>query len=220
MATFRSYTTELLATITWARGYYGERLTGWIALMSDLISDGATAATQARFDTYAPDDALPYIGDNKQIERYAIDTTATYRARLLRGFSTWEMAGTRAAIVTQFRAAGYPDAQIYEPKDWPSRPVVGYTSQFWVVIPDATGVSSAPFAYGSGPTYGDGHFYGGITGLTAAQIAALRALLRKWKRSTTICREIIFHEGGILYGTGHTYGDGSVYGGTSASIHG
>lgn len=220
MATYRSYTANLLAGLQWARAHYGQRLTeGLFALLSDLIAEGANQATKARSESTAPLDALPRIGQNKNLERYFADTDDTYRDRLLHAFSLWQQAGTKQAVEAALDAFGYPDAQVFEDADW-HRPPQPYWSQFWIVFPYGTHtVSPAANTYGPTINYGEGYLYG-VTGITPEEVSGLRRLVHKWKPSRSICREFIFANGPI-YGTGLTYGaSGLVYGGGSAIISG
>lgn len=241
MSTFRSYAEALQTGVRWAKGFYGIRLTGTIALHCDLIAEGVNEAIKARFPKISAPDAYPYIGGNVNLERFPNDTDATYRDRLSHGFSIWQQAGTKQGLERGFDFFGFPYAQVYEDKDW-QRPPKPYWSQFWVVFPDhaQTGggayggglsygggagaygngitypgnlnpVTGSGATYGSAGTYGSGSLYG-ISGITAEQVEGLRRLVRKWKRSASICREMIFEISSQYYGSGHTYGDGSKYG--------
>lgn len=214
---FRDYVQRLMAAIGWARGYYGERMAGYIALLADMNSGGADAAVKQRFENHCAPDALARIGENKNLERYYADTDATYRARLLRAFSLWQEAGTKQAVERALAAYGYPGAVVYEDADW-HRPPQPYWSQFWILFPAGThSVLPTTLTYGAGVTYGSGALYG-VTGITAVEVDGLRRIVQKWKPSRSICRSFIFVTGGIVYGDGHTYGDGSVYGGTHVEV--
>lgn len=216
MSTYVRYTGLLTAGLTWLRARYGERLAGWIALSQDLIMEGARQATQVRTPDRAPYDALPHIGRNVQIERYAQDTDATYRARQRLAFPSWQQAGTRQAVLAQLAALGLSDAQLFEDHEWQREPQP-YWSQFWLLFPEGTHAVGGSWTYGGGNTYGTGLVYG-VTGITQLEVAALRALVCKWKRAALICREMIFATGPI-YGTGLLYG-GFTYGGDIATISG
>lgn len=221
---YKSFVITLLAGIQWARSHYGERLTGTIALLTDTLAEGANQAVKARFDSpyrghNPPPDALPYIGQNKNIERYIADTDITYKGRLLQAFSLWSQAGTKQAVLRALAAYGQPLAQLYEDKDW-ARPPKPYWSQFWILFPSGTHtVTPGTETFGGGATYGSGVVYG-ASGITADEVDALRRLVKKWKRSASICREFIFEGVGSSYGGGPTYGDGTLFGGESAVIGG
>lgn len=219
MATHRSYTEKIQEGIRWARSYFGIRLTGTIALHHDLIAEGANDAIKSRSAKYSNVDAYPYIGGNVNLERFPNDTDATYRDRLMHAFSIWQQAGTKQGLERAFDYFGFAGVLVYEDKDW-LRPPKPYWSQFWVWFPSGShSVTTSTTVYGAGAgTYGSGSLYG-ISGITAELVEGLRRLVRKWKRSASICREFIFETGGITYGAGgHTYGDGSLYGGSQAII--
>jgi len=205
MATFRSYTAKLLAGVQWARSFYGERFTeGFIALFADTLAEASNQAVKARFEgasTY-PLDALPQSGANKELERYDGDTDATYKQRLLAAFSIWQQAGTPQAVEAALDAFGYPAAVVWEDAEW-VRPPQPWWSQFVVVFPVGTHpVIPTTQVYGDGSVYGDGQLYG-ISGITATEVDGIRRLVRKWKRSASICRWLIFEVSGT--GTGPTF---------------
>jgi hypothetical protein len=223
MSTYIQYTAKLTAGIAWLRAKYGERTAGWIALTRDQIVEGATEAFKARLAVHAPYDALGYLGETLQIERYPRDTTEMYRRRLLRAFPQHEQGGTRQAILTELAefALGVTmsglllleGAVLIEDWQWIHDPQPWW-SQFWIIFPAGTHpVIGTSQEYGDGSTYGTGDVYG-VEGITALDIAALRSLVKKWKRATSILRQFIFVVTGELYGVGgNVYGQvGLVYG--------
>ncbi len=241
MSTFRSYADALQTGVRWAKGFFGQRLTGTIALHCDLIAEGVSQAIKARSAKVSAPDAYPYIGSNVNLERYPNDTDATYKSRLLHAFSIWQQAGTKQGLERAFDFFGYPYVRVFEDKDWDRGPKP-YWSQFWVFFPGHAETGGSPYGsgvaygggltygvginylgglndvlpssatYGSGSTYGNSGLLYGITGTTPEEVEGIRRLIRKWKPSRSICREIIFESTSQFYGAGHTYGDGSVYG--------
>lgn len=224
MGNYRTFVDSLLAHVPWLRQQYGEAFTtGFLALLADVIEEAANQAMKARFvlsDT-VPDDALPHIGENVQLERYPLDTIDTYKARLAEAFTIWSQAGTRQGVLAALAASGFPGAQLIEDHEWDRQPKP-YWSQFWIVFPDGThNVTPSTAAYGDpGLRYGNGVLYG-VQGITGEEIEGLRALAKKWKRAASILREMIFTDGGITYGTGASYGEpGLTYGGTQVVVGG
>jgi hypothetical protein len=177
----------------WLQGPYGAGYVGTLGLTKDTVVDAVKQAIKARFIKLAPNDALGYIGDDRVIERYPVDTDATYRARLVAAWETWLYAGTDRGVIAAMNAAGFANVQIFNnlvgpgfEMTWPPDSDAANWSRFWVVITDPqwTGV-----AWGDGHKWGDPWSWG--TTATAADAAWIRAIIRKWKSSHTICKEIL-----------------------------
>lgn len=229
MSTHIQYTAKLTAGIGWLRAHFGERAAGWIALAHDLAAQAANDALKARHAEHAPEDALALIGGNNQIDRYPLDTADMFRARLLRAFAQHEQGGTRQAIlaeladfaigVTMSGLLKLDGAVLAEDWEYPADPQPWW-SQFWIFLPPGTHpVQGTTHAYGDGDAYGDSsEFIYGVSGIDALDVAALRRLVRKWKRATSILRAFVFVVSGEIYGVGGnlfgqsglTYGDAGV----------
>jgi hypothetical protein len=104
----------------WLRDFYGERFVGMVnGLMADLISEGASQAIKAHLllsDT-SPPDALPSIGDERNMPRYPSETDAQYRDRLHGAWDAWEFAGNEdgtgtGGIIGQLNAFGLANVTI------------------------------------------------------------------------------------------------------------
>ena len=221
LTSFREFFTRI--SPTWLQGDLGSKyVTGVIGLFGDAIQNLANMGVKAPWlkTQTSPDDALPLVGEGSNLPRYFTDTDTTYRARLNDRWNTWELAGTKAQLENQAVLMGFPNAQIFEPVDWPTRNP-GYWSQFWLLIP------SEDHSFTSGPTYGDGTLYGeppigsgslyGIAGTNASEIiGSLKTAMCLFKPAHVILRDIIFEGDGPTYGDGSLYGDaGLVYGSTN-----
>jgi hypothetical protein len=222
MSTHIRYVAKLTAGIGWLRAHYGERAAGWIALAHDQLAQGATDALKTRHAKLAPYDALGYIGESLRIARYPRDTVAMFRRRLLRAFPQHEQGGTRQAVLDELAefAIGVSGlllkgAILLEDWEYPADPQPWW-SQFWIFFPPGTHpVVATTQEYGDGSLYGDGDVYG-VEGIEAIDVAALRALVRAWKRASSILRAFVFVVSGEVYGVGgNVYGQtGLVYGTT------
>lgn len=225
-ANYRAYVEQLTAGIQWLRNEWGAKFSGTIALLADMVSEGTNQAIKARFvtsDTF-PADALPYVGNNTDLERFIADTDDTYKARLARSFELQSQRGTKQLLEFMLSEAGYPGARVLEDAVFKAFPQPWW-SQFVVWFPEGTHTVQIGTA-----TYGDGTVYGaapigtgtlyGIKGVTAGQIGELRQLILKWKRPASVCRYMLFVIDGNVYGDGSHYGDpGLVYGGVSVQIN-
>jgi hypothetical protein len=217
---YRQWLADLLAGIRWARSTWGERLTlGYYALFADMTAEGARQANHARFTAQCHDDALAQIGDTRDIQRYYSDAPSTYRDRLRQSFALHSQDGTKQAVELALANYGFPGAVVYEDWQW-HRPPQPWWSQGWIYFPPGThSVVAGSATYNNGNTYNSGNLYS-VAGITWAEVAGLRRLVKKHKRSGFIFREFIFQISGSAYGTGGTYGGGGTYGtgGTQAVI--
>lgn len=178
--TFRAWARDHAPTTL--RGTWGEKFVGLFGFLFDAIVDanyegGASASIEA--PTF-PDDALPYVGSERAIERYPSESTATYKERVQGAWVAWPQAGTLGGVLSQLTAAGF-DAEIKEMKDWDWDGDAANWSRFWVVLHN-TGWNRT--------TWGDGRVWGeGVWGCDAPrdEVHALRRLLQKWKPAHVVC---------------------------------
>lgn len=219
MPSFREFLTEI------APSWLSNTLSGiWLEIVhgtpADLHSDsiGLTHRMGWLLDEESPDDALPLFASERGLPRYINETAAAHRARLHGAWNTYQRAGSDEVLVEQIEAAGYVGARVYTAADWPTRDAVGHWSQFWVFFP----TGSHPVT-GEGPaigtfTVGDGTTIGPV-GITASEIKELRAIVRRWKPSRWVCRQLIFQIDGWTIGDGGSVGDpGLEVGGTTAYV--
>lgn len=226
MASFRQYVEQLTAGIQWLRNEFGAKLSGTIALLGDMVSDGANQAIKARFvssDTF-PADALPYVGNNTDLERFIVDTDDTYKARLANSFALNAQHGTRQIVLFMLSEAGWPDAELLEDEVYKAQPQPWW-SQFVIMFPEGTHpVTVGSAVYGSGGfRYGDASLGSaliyGMSGITIARLNEIIRIVLKWKRPASVCRYLLFVVDGDVYGTGLMYGDpGLEYGGEKVQV--
>lgn len=205
-STYREFFATALSP-RWARGYFGERWMGLKALLLDVIAEGFSEALRAP-DLYRDaitDDALDLDGYDLNMPRYATETAAQYLARLKTAWATWQSAGSKTAIETQFTLAGFT-ATVYTPKrthpvygtphgEWVrppyTHPIDGtlWWSRFWVVI---DGPHPQPYSWPKWGTFTWGAFTWGFSnasGFVDLQ-SILRGIVRHWKAAHIVCQEI------------------------------
>lgn len=186
---------------TWMKGetpakpHYGERFMGTFGILSDVLAQAAIQAVRAWWlkDEFSPVDALPYLGEDRQIDRYPGDSDDTYRNRLIGAWDAWAVAGNEEAIVSQLESYGLTNIEIHSarngwdwdsaaPGDW-SHGVGGAAnwSRFWVVIKGHPWLASNALDAGT------------ALGLTATleEVAAVRAIVEKWRAAEAICPWVI-----------------------------
>lgn len=212
--TFRRYVWDELSTNV-LRGHFGRRLAGVFSLFADTFMEAVTQSVRVHWVAdNPPPDAVALAGAELSIERYATDTDETYHARVLRAWEDWEFAGAESAIIAQLAVAGFPGAQIVR---WSGG---GSWSEFLVFFPEGTHsvISEGP-QIGSF-TVGDGTVIG-PEGITPAQLATIRRIVKAWRPARWVCAEIVWELSGWTIGTGHTIGEADlVIGGTQARTKG
>jgi hypothetical protein len=179
------------------RGYWGRRYMAAIALpLADQLVEAcrlAMTASWLRRNVPVAEDALVALADQRNIDRYPLDSQAEFRSRVDSAWALWTGSGGPEPIISHLAAAGFPGAQIFY--SWsPGLPVESppdWWSQFWVFFPYGThAVTAGSPAWGSF-VWGDGTVYG-LEGLTVPQIRMIRSIIRKWKRGQYICRNVLF----------------------------
>lgn len=208
-------------TVRVLRGKWGRRLVGTLHLLFSELAEGHRQAVRAPWigDTVGPAaDALGPAGQELSLPRYPLETDEQYETRLGRAWQDWPFAGDELTIIAQLAAAGWPGAQIYDPRHWPTAEPTGYWSQFWVFFPAGTHPVTSPGPLVGSFTVGDGTIIG-PEGITPEQIYTLRAIVRKWKPGDWVCRGFYFEISGWTVGDGSVVGEpGLVIGGEQAFI--
>ena len=74
--------------------------------LDDLVAE-VKSAVKARMPTEAPADALPWIGQERQILRAPFDANESYAKRLEGAWDTWPFAGSAVGILLALYAQGY-----------------------------------------------------------------------------------------------------------------
>lgn len=220
---WREFVGSIVPTVL--SGFYGERFVGVIALLADLVSEGATEAVKVPWlaEPSSPDDALRFAAFDRNLERYPNETADQHRARLLRAWKDWQAAGDESAILGQLAAANFVGAVIYCQAEWlrpPETDVLGnpWWSLSWIFFPKGTHpVTAQGPICGSGLQCGSGVLCGPVGIGNVAKI--LVGIVQKWKPSDWVVRELIFEISGSTSGTAHTCGEpGLVCGGQCAAM--
>ena len=186
-------------------GLYVQYLYG---LTADALRQMLEEAGQAHLllARTSPDDALQSLADERLLPRYAGETADAHRDRLFDAWRTWSEAGSPGAIVRQLNLAGFSQAIVREfilagghpARDIPNYPSTDeYWSQFNVFIyldaSRGTGAVASPSASDQTASLL----------ISQEQLDTIRLIVRKFKDSDWICREIVI----LGPHTGHRYGD-------------
>jgi hypothetical protein len=210
MMTFtRFYKDNLPAWITDGEGGL---VVGSICTLLDAAVERCRQGLSARFPSYAPADALPWIGRDRKIVRGINEPAAAYAARLIRWLDDHKVRGNPYALHAQLRAYLQQDVMIRTVDrrgNWFTTAVGGTKScsldtgnwdwdggalsrwaRFWVIIyPTAGGLPFTTCSSWATGLWASAGSFG--TTATADQIASVRGIIKEWKPAGTRCEWII-----------------------------
>jgi hypothetical protein len=115
----------------WLRTGVGELYMYTLELARDLLEEKAFQAVMIRFPGQGDPSQLPYLSYDRQMVQGLAETAAEFATRLRSAFQTWNLAGSRVAVLGQIQA--------YLQGLAPGTP----STAPWLTIVTATG--SAPF---------------------------------------------------------------------------
>lgn len=181
------------------RGPYGSRYAGTIGRAMDRVIQGVRAAAKVAMPSYAPDDALGYVGDARNLDRYPAESSADFRAVLQNGWREWFDAGTPAQIEDVVTRIGYQNVTVIPhyvattltpapPAPWDtwwslffvSIAPSPYTKKFWGSPPAWGAKVPSQFGFPDGYACWGGSF-------SSIDVAILRHAIRKWAPANDIC---------------------------------
>ena len=202
----------------WLSRYWGERLWGSLAYLSDLMSEGMSQAVKAHLldQSTSPVDALPLIGLERRMPRYPGETNDSHRARLLDAWNAYVQGGTAAAITGQLATYGLDDVEIVSQHDgwvFENPKDTSQWSRFAVIIDGVTWGTS--YVYGMGMIYGSAMTYG--SDATPAETETIKSIVRKWKPVHSenpfiyvVLSGDIYGDPDLVYGAGDLYAAGEI----------
>jgi hypothetical protein len=205
-----SYATYEVETATpWLSGTWGRRWNYVSGLIKDGWREAAQAAVKARFASLAPPDALAKLLRDYVLDPPYGEPLTQTRARLLRAWETWQLAGTRRGLLVALEAAGYPNVLIQE------RPA-GMGARWWhfgviLLPPFPWDPDIVPKSRWGRFRWGDGTRY--VELVPRREKERVAALIRKWKPAHAQCTGVVARFEGRLYGDGWRSGDGTRWGG-------
>ncbi len=193
----------------WLRGKWAER---WIKSFGGYLhalQESAKLAVKARFPTYAPDDALPFIAKERGgLAKLPAESLGAWRTRLLRAWDRWGRAGTIVGLEAELQE--YLDATYgagYSPTIYTNDYVVDnfgggmssaadpdqWYSRFWVAFDPAPWIPLVmPFILG-GATLG--------SSLGANELNLIKRIILQFKGAHSLPAEIfiVFSGGAITF---------------------
>lgn len=150
----------------------------------DLVVDLAREAVAVmRHPDTAPEDALPYLGADRSMERGEVEPPASFRARLKQAVDLWVLGGTANGIATELAAQGYAASVV---DIWNIGVAdVSRWARFWLVL-DPPHPFQEPPVVGDGVAVGDGTMLG-IGGATEEQVERLKRAVHRWRPAHARC---------------------------------
>ena len=208
---------ELELAPPWLAGAIAEKWHQVHGLVKDAVVEGAVSAIKARLLKQGPDDALSYAGTDRRIERVPGEPPTSYRARLLKAFEMWRLAGTKKAVVEALKVVGFSSVVVLENKDWSASADPSAWWLFWVQLFPPMPISPSGWSLGDGTRLGEKPLgFGSAADLPMLDL--VRRIVRKWKAAHAICASLVFVFSGKLVGSGWHVGDGTTLGGDAAYL--
>lgn len=144
----------------------------------DAVAEMIKAAVLAKFILKAPEDALAYIGIERGMPKYASETTAEYRGRLIGAWEYWHWGGTKKGVQDVLALLGYTveiqELYVIEPLRW---------SEFAITVAPIEGMRKKRWA--DDGTWGDGGLWGQGFAPTLDELEALESLVAGMKAAHT-----------------------------------
>jgi hypothetical protein len=188
----------------WLTSGEGELVWYSIGIMLDGMAQRFDDSLRARMPTYAPDDALSYLGRDRKIRRGLSEPRETYASRLIQYLDFLRYQGNPYALMDQLHAfigkTGVVIRTVDRRGNWYTRNADGTRSyvlnasnwlwdelpesqwsRFWVVI---FGAWESQWVPATGARTG-------TTTATIEEIAGVRAIIRDWKPAGTTCEWIL-----------------------------
>jgi len=164
-------------------------IAGSLSLVADSIASWSAQALRARLfnDPAQPTDALSLQGEERLSPRYAVDTDATYRARLRSAWDRWKQGGSEIGMLAELAAYGLA-AEIVLNSEWDWDGDATNWSRFWVVL--VSHPWTPPPDLGDPGLALDGTWTLGSSA-TPEEVDTVRKIVRRWKPGHMACANII-----------------------------
>jgi hypothetical protein len=197
------------------QGSNGRALMGGLGQAKDDQVTLLKSAVKARFADYAPVDALPVIGGERQIDRGPTEDPTSYVARLKDAWDAWQFGGSAYGMLRQLWAAGLTTAQVVQMNG-----VVFWLDNDGVTLLTST-LTTVPYVFGmdASLTFWSKFtivFPVGTALFTTAQQDALRTVVKRWKRGAATYIGATVVQTGALWGVPiETWANDGTWGGSS-----
>lgn len=162
-------------------------------------------AVFCRLPSYAPtEDAMKYLGDERQLGRGPTEPEASYRQRLVNAWTAWLSAGTPLGVLSALYFAGYTSVAIAQ-RGWWYTTTAGTTLNGTALTQPSYQIAGVPLTYWSGfDIYFTAYpsWWGGVVpAQTSPEGQFIQRVCLLWKPAFALLGRIIFTTGGWFLGT-------------------
>lgn len=218
----------------------GERFILYLGLLQDEVAQATVEAGEVAWllEPNSPDDVLPLVGSERNMERYPVETASGYRARLHDAWDSWTFAGNPSVLNSQIQLFGYPNAIVKERQDWPSKQPTHYPltfdhplalfdtdavlfddgypywSIFWLRVPLSDHDVDGPLHFDDGSVFNGADTCFDMSGPgQGVMVRSACRLLNKWRPAHVIAGSIIFAGSAPLFDNGELFDSGVLFDG-------
>ena len=193
----------------WLKRINGGTLMQAFSAPLDALVARTNEGVKARFPGYGANDALGYIGNDRQIERGPSQSNSGYAGQLSAAFDTWRNAGGARTILSQLRYYFAPDVgpvmrTVSDRATWHDwDPNTGITTKTttagnwnwdgttkkwraWVIVEGSTYIG--PRLIGEPPPIGEGTIG---TDLSVEAALTVKRIVKKWMRASCLTMIIV-----------------------------
>lgn len=203
----------------WLLEQVGEGVLYAKGMVFDVLQTWLSTGIQARFPDSAPEDALGYIGNDRQLDRGPWELASTYRVRLRKAFDHFQTWGNAETMIRQlvafFNDSGYTpairtvtDKAVWHEYDWGTGAVnrtkvtpsnwkwdaqagtFAKRNRGWVIIDSTAGPWARVKWGGYGVKWGMRNRPWG-SNATKQEVQSIRNLIRKWKPAHINCLYVL-----------------------------
>lgn len=161
-------------------------------LLKDACADAARVATKASWPKATPEDALPFIGQDRSLPRVPSDTEATYRATLQDARNLWAYGGTEQGVLAAITRR-FPGSSPTILEYWDNPSFFGIDDTRWARFALFLTLSTwgAPPNWGDpGVDWGDPNLVWGVSA-PQGEVAELFETIRTWRPGHTVCTKVV-----------------------------
>ncbi len=204
----------------WLRQPRGAFWLNALGQVKDALAQRAREAVQSRLPARAPPDALSAIGSERSLDRYPVDTDATYRSRLADAWGLWQWGGTAKGVLDELNRA-FPSYNNWR--------LITQQGRIWQRSSGGaiSFADSAPRAFAAPNAWNMVQLWwlptlpwGSTPADTSQEAATCRGILSKWKGGHIIVDRIVLVRSGTgLWGyPGQTWGQALLAWGSATTV--
>lgn len=199
----------------WLRGPWAKKWANAFGLLADTIKDAAKDAVKARFVLGCPDDAVPYIASDREVDRGKDETLASWRLRTANMWETAQTYGTKAGIEEHIRVGlALTAVSLFSWVEGWSDANATNNARFWIAIdqPNPWGA----LLCGDDTICSDETLNGST--MTLTELRELRRIVRKWRADHELAMAFVVSFGPALTSASYAPGTTAIAGQTTLPV--